>query len=351
MAGILLGTVSCGKEEMQEIHTQVDVAEKSDNFKSKAEKLDVIQEKQEEAAVQESGKYSVSFDEDEVFLDEICERAAEHIDPYIRNAVVLMNTMEDDQYQVLSCDYESREKERDFLESELSQEIYDTILEKTQAFEDYYFHENDYESEYFFGEFITALEALRIDHRELFLYSDAQMGYLEYSSGYYMPGKWLDSMCDDRQAIRDEVRLFQCVIERILEKMPSDLNQYEKCCYFAFVIALAAEYDDTQNSISNYFQVYDTLMNGLAVCQGYAQTFYYLCREAGISCWYCSGTNGGFHAWNYIDTKEGPVYVDLTWFDTPELSADYREGNEQYLFMTQNDMNDYGYELQTIGWQ
>jgi len=86
----------------------------------------------------------------------------------------------------------------------------------------------NYESDYFFGEFITALEALRIDCRELFLYSDAQMGYLEYSSGYYMPGKW---------------------------------------------------------------------------------------------------------------------------FDTSELSADYREGNEQYLFMTQNDMNHYGYKLQTIGWQ
>ncbi len=43
--------------------------------------------------------------------------------------------------------------------------------------------------------------------------------------------------------------------------------------------------------------------------------------------------------------------MDLTWFDTPELSADYREGNEQYLFMTRDDMNDYGYELQKIGWQ
>jgi len=143
LAGILLGTVSCGKEEMQEIHTQVEVTDKNGDFQSKAEKLDVLWNNQEQATVLESEKYSVSFETDEVFADKISERAAEHIDPHIRNAVVLMNSMKGDQYQVLSCDYETREKERDHLESTLALEIYDTILEKTLAFDDYYFHENE----------------------------------------------------------------------------------------------------------------------------------------------------------------------------------------------------------------
>ncbi len=138
LSGTLLGTVSCGMEEIQETYTQVEVTEKNDDFKSKAEKLDVLWNNQEQAAVLESEKYSVSFEENEVFADKISERAAEHIDQYIREAVMLMNSMKGDQYQVLSCDYATREKERDHLESALSLEIYDTILEKTLAFEDYY---------------------------------------------------------------------------------------------------------------------------------------------------------------------------------------------------------------------
>jgi len=299
-------------------------------------------------------KYTVIFDENEEFSDELSKRAAEHIDPSIRTAAELLNSIDGEQYHVLECDYQERPKQRDAIENPLTLELYDTILEKTQAFEDYYFDERDYESDSFFSDLITAKDALRIDHREIFLYSDIILGSQTYTAGYYMPGNWLDNVCDDRNAVKEEVSFFNHVVDRIIDKMPDGLTNYEKCCYFAFVIAVTAETDYDMSSIANYFQVYDALINKEAVCQGYAQSFYYLCREVGISCWYCSGTasaDNDPHAWNCIDTEEGSVYVDVTWYDDDSIDDDYRDGKHQYLFMTPEKLEYYGYKLQDIGWK
>ena len=84
--------------------------------------------------------------------------------------------------------------------------------------------------------------------------------------------------------------------------------------------------------------------NDIVDCAGYAQAFYRLCRDAGISCWYCRGTvPDGRHAWNMLDTEAGTVYIDVTWYDTDKLDVHYLDGKEQYLFMTQEDFEYYGY--------
>ena len=60
----------------------------------------------------------------------------------------------------------------------------------------------------------------------------------------------------------------------------------------------------------------------------------------GISCWYCTGTatsDSGPHAWNLIDTEEGTLYMDLTWYDDEEIDDHYRDGDFGHLFKTQED--------------
>lgn len=148
----------------------------------------------------------------------------------------------------------------------------------------------------------------------------------------------------DRDAIRAEVDYCNAVVDRILAKMPAGLSNYEKCCYFAFVLAAANEYDHSKDVSLYDYQAYSAFVRGKALCSGYAQSFYRLCREEGISCWYCRGTTPeGGHAWNMLDTEDGVVYVDVTWYDTETIAEDYRDGNEQYLFMTQEDFDYYGY--------
>ena len=66
-------------------------------------------------------RYTVSFDKDEIFLDEIYRRAAEHIDPYIEQAVKLMNSVREDRisFKVIDYDYS-----KDLKQETLSKIIY-----------------------------------------------------------------------------------------------------------------------------------------------------------------------------------------------------------------------------------
>jgi len=291
-----------------------------------------------------SERFAVKFEENEAFLTETGRRASERIDPAIRKAVELLNTLGDESLPVSDCDYDARPKRRDSLKYPQSKEIYDHILAKVSAFEDYCFYEKDYPGEDLFNLFVSATDALRIDHTELFLYSDGKIDGSEYRAGYFLPGDWLNKPCDDLDAIRAEVDLCNAVVDRILEKMPDGLSNYEKCCYFAFVLAAANEYDHSEDIFLYDYQAYAAFVKGQAICSGYAQAFYRLCQEAGISCWYCRGTTPeGRHAWNMLDTEDGVVYVDVTWYDTETIEENYRDGKEQYLFMTQEDFDYYGY--------
>ena len=293
-------------------------------------------------------RFTVQFDENETFTTEAEQKAAARIDPAIRKAVALLNTADMELPQVLDCDYATRPTQRDSLKYALSVEIYDTIREKVAAFEPYCFSEKDYPGVDFFNVFVSAVDALRVDHTELFLYSDGKIDGTEYRSGYFMPGDWLNAPCNDINAIRNEVAVCDAVAARILEKMPEGLTNAEKCCYFAFVLSAGVQYDYSEDYPKYDYQVYGALVKGTTVCAGYAQAFYRLCRDAGISCWYCRGTvPDGRHAWNMLDTEAGAVYIDVTWYDTDKLDVHYLDGKEQYLFMTQEDFEYFGYVQET----
>ncbi len=293
-------------------------------------------------------RFTVEFEENETFLTETERKASERIDPAIRKAVELLNTIDEESLLISDCDYGTRPKERDSLKDSHSKEIYDHVLAKVSAFEDYCFSAKDYPNEDLFNLFVSALDALLTDHTELFLYSDGEIDGTEYRSCYFMPGDWLNKPCDDRDAIRAEVDYCNAVVNRILDKMPTGLSNYEKCFYFAFVLAAANEYDHSEDVYLYDYQAYSAFVKGQALCSGYAQAFYRLCREEGISCWYCRGTTpGGPHAWNMLDTENGVVYLDVTWYDTENITEDYCDGNEQYLFMTQEDFDFYGYVQET----
>ena len=126
--------------------------------------------------------------------------------------------------------------------------------------------------------------------------------------------------------------------------MPKGLNNYQKVCYFIFVISAAAEYDHGYEDNASVFTPYDTLINGRTVCRGYSLTFYELCRRAGISAWYCEGmVPSGFHAWNRLDTAEGTLWIDITGYDNKEICDNYTDGDTEYLFMIEEDINYFEY--------
>lgn len=66
--------------------------------------------------------------------------------------------------------------------------------------------------------------------------------------------------------------------------------------------------------------VEEAILNGLAVCQGYAVTYDLLAELCGINCEYVRGTadNGSgrqAHAWNKVTINGTESYIDCTWDD------------------------------------
>lgn len=76
--------------------------------------------------------------------------------------------------------------------------------------------------------------------------------------------------------------------------------------------------------VSGGYSAYNALIDGGAVCQGYAMLFYKMCEMAGINCRVMTGTaygssGAGNHAWNYVNGK----YIDVTWDDTTRSTNYY----------------------------
>lgn len=80
------------------------------------------------------------------------------------------------------------------------------------------------------------------------------------------------------------------------------------------------------NDYSYCHDVYGALVNGEAVCQGYAEAFKLFCDIYNIPCVCITGTaNGGAHMWNAVQMDDGLWYLlDTTWDDQDELGI-YRD--------------------------
>lgn len=75
---------------------------------------------------------------------------------------------------------------------------------------------------------------------------------------------------------------------------------------------------------------YGALVEGKAVCEGYARSFQLLCEREEIPCILVIGdavdNNGtiGAHMWNYVQMEDGAWYaVDVTWDDQAEVMKEY----------------------------
>lgn len=94
---------------------------------------------------------------------------------------------------------------------------------------------------------------------------------------------------------------------------------------------------DSSISLQNIYNIYGALVNGKAVCEGYARSFKYLMDELGIPCVLVIGTGTNSegqtedHAWNYVEVNGSWYAIDTTWDDpilrgggTLPSSAKYR---------------------------
>ena len=92
----------------------------------------------------------------------------------------------------------------------------------------------------------------------------------------------------------------------------SGLGDVEKALLIHDRLALQCEYDYNQGE--NRYTGYGAMVDGAAVCQGYAEAYDYLLECVGIDGYICS-SDALNHAWNIIYINDTPYHVDVTWDD------------------------------------
>lgn len=165
-------------------------------------------------------------------------------------------------------------------------------------------------------EFQLALEAVRRDHTEQF-WLDTKYTYtkdtttdnvLKMHPQYLMTG---DTLADAKVAFEQAIRTF-------VGRLNDGMSEYEKEKALHDMLATQVTYIETPLSRS----AYGALVEGKAVCEGYAEALQCLLQRVGIQSIqvYGFGVNpqtGGTenHAWNMVRIDGKYYLTDLTWND------------------------------------
>lgn len=109
--------------------------------------------------------------------------------------------------------------------------------------------------------------------------------------------------------------------EKILKKIDAEASDYkkEKKIHDYLVRNVAYGYPEgREQKDSTGYLAYGALVEGKAVCNGYAQAMKLLCDLTGVECQMIAGqADGENHAWNLVRLGEKWYHADVTW-DDPE---------------------------------
>ncbi len=166
-----------------------------------------------------------------------------------------------------------------------------------------------------------AMDAYRRDHVEHFwLSTDGYgLGYLENGSVYCVAPIY--SMSGD--TLTAAKTAFNNAVDELLDGISSSMSEYEREKLIHDRLAAKITYGgyDTENA----YTPYGALVEGTAVCEGYAEAFQYLLYKAGIQSFLMYGSSvdpsdgvNYSHEWNAVRIDGKYYHVDLTWDDQGE---------------------------------
>ena len=160
----------------------------------------------------------------------------------------------------------------------------------------------------------TVYDAYRRDHAEHFwlgnsyTYSYTSETVTSIKPTYILSG-------DELSAAKIE---FENAIDNIIAGVNSSMTEYEKEKYLHDALAIQVTYIESENA----HNAYGALVEGKAVCEGYAEALQCLLHRVGIQSFIAIGssinpstsTSEG-HAWNSVKIDGKYYHLDLTWND------------------------------------
>ena len=169
-----------------------------------------------------------------------------------------------------------------------------------------------------------AVEAYKNDHPETFWLKGSSL-FVPYGDTTSVK---LDYTVQNDKLIAAKKK-FNIAVASVLKNLPSG-NDFEREEYINNYIIdncrydeEAAENDDVQG---NENDAYGALVDGKAVCEGYARAFQLLCNKANIDSVLLSGiADSDNHAWNGVKIGGDWYQIDVTWDDVDDFIYDSHE--------------------------
>ena len=190
----------------------------------------------------------------------------------------------------------------------------------------------------------TVYDAYLRDHSEHFWLGNAYNITLSGGKAialkptYIMEGAELDTA---REA-------FNRAVDACLAGITKDMSEFEREKELHDRLAAIIRYEETTNA----FNSYGALVEGKAVCEGYAEAYQYLLQLAGIQSFLAIGSginpetgSAENHEWNLVRIDGAYYHVDLTW-DDQESQLFYAYFNKTDSLMAEDHLvAETGYEL------
>lgn len=174
-------------------------------------------------------------------------------------------------------------------------------------------------------------------------YCNSEMNITKIKIGYY------SSYCDsegkpDKSKITESLSVFDSNAEQAVSYASKGRNELEQMLLAHDWIVRECDYDYDSllvGSVPNIsYNAYGCLVQGSAVCNGYALAYSYILEKLGYSS-YVIASDSMNHAWNMVNIDSNWFHVDTTW-DDPVFS----DGTTYHKF-SNHDYSDEGFVSHT----
>lgn len=160
--------------------------------------------------------------------------------------------------------------------------------------------------------------ALSYDNPDLLCMTNESQIVVRGAKAYFVPQYFTDAhTCEShRQALENAA-------DSILSGVHADMDDFDKELYFHDRICECTVYAPNDSRTVGY-SAYDALVQGQAVCEGYARAMQFLLNRADVQNYLVTGiatetdgTSEG-HMWNVVTIRGDNYYLDVTWDDMDE---------------------------------
>ncbi len=227
--------------------------------------------------------------------------------------------------------------------TEKHKKLYDKLVSAMLNIEEDVIFEDS--EEISFDELFDIYQLLYNDENRLFYISST----IEYTTD--MESGYISSMNLKYNYTKTEIQKMQEELDaktaEIFSSVTPDMSEYEIVKHFHDYIIQNCTYTEDCKNPNN---IYGTLVEQVALCQGYSQSFTYLCSLAGIDSFIVLGVANEPHMWNIVKMDNDYYHIDLTW-DDPDRAKNPDSVRYDYFGLTDErirqlrQFDDYDYEI------